>query len=48
VRPTPEFVKLETADLQPMRVIGKAIRPDMSMGVNPIPAFWGKCFGDEA
>jgi predicted transcriptional regulator YdeE len=41
-----ELVKFEVKALPPVRVVGKAIRVEMNMQENPIPAFWGKCFGD--
>jgi predicted transcriptional regulator YdeE len=40
------LIKFEIKPLPTLRVIGKAVHPKMDMKENPIPAFWGQCFGD--
>ena len=42
-----QLVKFEVEDLPAMRIVGKAVYPKMDMKENPIPAFWGQCFGDD-
>ena len=51
--PTPasaaQLVHFETIEQPALIFVGKAIRANMNdfaKGVNPIPAFWGKCFSD--
>lgn len=41
-----KLVNLQINQLPDIRIIGKEIYPDMDMQENPVPAFWGKCFGD--
>lgn len=43
-----ELIEFQTRQLPVMRVIGKPVYPKMDMKDNPIPAFWGKCFSENA
>lgn len=41
-----KLANFQVDQLPEIRIIGKAIYPDMDMKENPIPAFWQECFRD--